>query len=210
MIVLCGETILGIETQQPPAPTIFDQINGWFKRQDALLGYMAETQREILALLRALTGIPTSFPAVKPTPVSLVIPETSYPLPVIAEPLGRIRKFTPANTPIVTTASFAEVIGYAPTNDMEYDLANFAISADQDVLCKLTWGGNDFTQTFYVAAKIPFIQWVPPKYYGLDGNPVVGDGKSKLSLQAAMPSGGSATAYCYGELVGDEVTPPSS
>jgi hypothetical protein len=203
---------LGIETKQPPAPTIFDQINDLFKRQDALLGYIAETQREILQILRSSS--PTPIIVRGPvTPVSLSIDTSGLlasPLPVLAEPLGRVRKFTPSASPLVTTAVFQEVIGYKVTSGMEFDMAFFAISADQDVLVKLQWGGNDFTQVYYVMAKVPFVMWVPPKYYGPDGKPVIGDGSSTLSLQAAMPSGGSATAYCYGEIVGDEITPPSS
>lgn len=199
---------MGIETQPVPPQTWLDMFQSFFHRQDTLLGYMAETQREILALLRTLTGIPTPIIKVPPTPVTIVPPEYAYPIPVLPEPLGRVRKFNP--TALITTASFAEVIGYAVTSGMEFDLANIAFSADQDTLVKLQWGGNDLTPTFYVAGKIPFVQWFPAKYYDPTGKPIVGDGQSKLSLQAAMPSGGSPTTYCFGEIVGDEVTPPSS
>jgi hypothetical protein len=126
-------------------------------------------------------------------------------LPVVAEPLGRVRKFTPGTTPIVTTAVFQEVVGYAVTNTKEFDIAYFCISADQDVLAKIVWGSLDFTQTYYVVAKVPFVMYFPAKFYGPDGKPVVGDGKTKLSLQAMMPSGGSATVNCFGELAGDEL-----
>ena len=192
------------------------------------MGYMAETQRQMLALWRAYTGIPAAAPivvpgapaptpsliTVSPTPVSISISPTApemwpllvpAPLPVVAEPLGRVRKFTPGTSPIVTTATFQEVVGYAVTNTKEFDIAYFCISADQDVLAKIVWGSLDFTQTYYVVAKVPFVMYFPAKFYGPDGKPVVGDGKTKLSLQACYPSGGSATVNCFGELAGDEL-----
>jgi hypothetical protein len=189
------------------------------------MGYMAETQRQMLALVRAYTGIAPVAPAlapvpspgpatVSPTPVSISISPTApeiwpllvpSPLPVVAEPLGRVRQFTPGTAPIVTTASFQEVIGYKVTNEKEFDIAYFTISADQDVLAKLIWGAIDFTQTYYVVAKVPFVMYFPAKFYGTDGKPIIGDGKTKLSLQACYPAGGSATVNCFGEIAGDEL-----
>lgn len=207
------------EEKPVPEPTLLDLFKGWFTRQDRLLEYMAETQRQMLMLLRQISGVP----AIPPTAPPIVIPPTAppsvtvevtgiteealenlikTPLPVVASPFGRVKK---KGSLTETTESYQTVCEILVTSGKEFQLANFSISADQDILCKLMWQDKDLTPVYYVMGKLPFVQWFPPKYYTEEGQPIVGDGKSKLQLKACYPTGGVASAYLEAEIVGDEI-----
>jgi len=56
------------EEKPVPEPTLLDLFQGFFHRQDKLLEYMAETQRQMLMLLRTISGVPT----LPPTPITSV------------------------------------------------------------------------------------------------------------------------------------------
>jgi hypothetical protein len=186
-------------------------LSRFFHRQDELLGYVAETQRQSLALLRVLSGVPAGAalpsPRIEVTAISdiaikgLVQDLLKAPLPVLAYPLGRIKK---KGSLSATTESYQTVCEITVTAGKTFNLANFTISADQDILAKLMWQNKDLTPVYYVMAKLPFVQWFPPHYCTDEGKALVGDGQSKLELKAAYPTGGSASTYCEGEVTGDE------
>jgi hypothetical protein len=177
---------------------------------------MAETQRQILAMMKGPAGVtyaPFIVPGTPGTPIIVPVEVKSFtketiekmmqmPLPVMAAPFGRVRK---KGSLAATTTTYETVTEITVANEKEFELSNFSISADQDLVCKLLWQDKALTPIYYVMAKLPFDKWFPPKYYLEDGKPIMGDGKSKIQLQAAYLSGGTGSTICEGEIVGDEV-----
>ncbi len=198
------------EEKPVPEPTLLDWFRGHFTRQDKLLEYMAETQREMLVLLRTLTGVPPTPPPVPPvvvTPVEITaISEVTLenlmkmPLPVMAYPFGRVKK---KGTEASVSTTYKTVCEIEVTSGKTFELANFSISGyGDDMFVKLVWQTKDLTPVFYVMEHLPFVQWFPPHYYTDEGKPLIGDGKSKLQLQVRAEDG--TITVCDGELVGDE------
>lgn len=124
------------------------------------------------------------------------------PLPVMAYPLGRVKK---KGNLAATTTEYVTVCEITVTSEKEFQLGNFCISADQDILAKLVWQDKDLTPAFYVMGELPFDKFFLPHYQTDEGKPLVGDGKSTIKLQACYPTGGTASTYCEGEIVGDEI-----
>lgn len=204
---------MAAEEKPVPPPTFWDLIERFFHRQDELQGYMAETQRQLLEIVRALSGVAPPIPVapgarIEVTAISevamkgLVQDLMKAPLAVYAYPLGKVKK---RGSLSATTASYETVCEITVNNGKTFQLGNFSISADQDILCKLLWQDKQLTPVFLVMAKLPFDKFFLPEYYTDDGKPLLGDGKSKLQLQACYPTGGTASAYLEGEIVGNEV-----
>ena len=199
------------EEKPVPEPTLLDLFQGFFHRQDKLLGYMAETQRQTLTLLRAIAGVPVlPVPTLEAPAVTVEVTGITEdaleqllktPLAVMAWPLGRVKK----KGTLTTTTSYQTLCSITVTKGKTFQLANISMSADQDVICKLVWQDKDLTPVYYVMAELPFDKWFPPRYHTDEGKSLLGDGSAKLELKVAYPSGGSASSYCAGEIVGDEV-----
>jgi hypothetical protein len=204
---------LAQEGNKVPEATLLDLFQGFFHRQDKLLEYMAETQKQILVLIRAMSGVPPVLPPVLPSAPGVTVEVSGMteeafekfmkmPLPVMAYPLGRVKK---KGSLSATTTSYVTVCEITVTEGKEFQLGNLSISADQDILCKLMWQDKALTPVFYVMGKLPFDKFFLPHYMTDEGKALVGDGKSKLQLQACYPTGGTASTYCEGEIVGDEL-----
>lgn len=190
---------------------MLDLFQGFFKRQDKLLEYMAQTQRQTLVLLRTMAGVPPVPPVLPPTPPATPVEITvvneavleqfmKTPLPVMAYPLGRVKKKGSKATVVTTYQTVCEI---TPTSEKTFELANFSISGyGDDMFVKLVWQDKDLTPVFYVMEHLPFVQWFPPKYFTDEGKPLLGDGKSKLELKVRAEDG--TITVCDGELVGDE------
>jgi len=198
------------EEKPVPPPTFWDMLSRFFHRQDELLGYVAETQRQSLALLRVLSGVPAGAalpsPRIEVTAISdiavkgLVQDLLKAPLPVLAYPLGRVKK---KGTLASVDTSYTTVCEITVTAGKTFDLANFSLSGyGDDMWVKLVWQGKDLTPVFYIMEHLPFVQWFPAKYYTDEGKALVGDGTSKLQLQVRAEDG--TITVCDGELVGDE------
>jgi hypothetical protein len=198
------------EEKPVPPPTFWDMLSRFFHRQDELLGYVAETQRQSLALLRVLSGVPAGValpsPRIEVTAISdiavkgLVQDLLKAPLPVLASPFGRVKK---KGTLASVGTSYTTVCEITVTSGKTFDLANFSLSGYGDNMwVKLVWQGNDLTPVFYVMEHLPFVQWFPPHYYTDEGKALVGDGQSRLQLQVRAETG--TITVCDGELVGDE------
>jgi len=199
------------QEQPVPPPTFWDMLSRFFHRQDELLGYMAETQRQTLQLMRVLTGVP-AVPVAPPTRLevtaiseiaikSLVEDLKQIPLPVHAYPLGRVKKKGTLSNVGTTYTTVCEI---TPTSGKTFELGNFSLSGyGDDMWVKLVWQGKDLTPVFYVMEHLPFDKFFLAKYYTDEGKPLVGDGQSKLQLQVRAEDG--TVTVVDGELVGDEV-----
>lgn len=202
------------EDKPVPEATLLDLFQGFFHRQDKLLEYMAETQRQMLALLRTISGAAPALPPLPP--VLLPAPSVSVelmgiteegleklmktPLPVMAYPLGRVKK---KGTLASVGTTYTTVCEITVTTDKELQLDNFSISGyGDDMFVKLMWQDKDLTPVFYVMEHLPFVQWFPPQYFTDEGKPLLGDGKSKLQLKVRAEDG--TITVCDGEIVGDE------
>jgi len=198
------------EEKPVPEPTLLDLFQGFFHRQDKLLEYMAETQRQMLVLLRTISGVPALPPAPAPAP-SVTVEVTGIteealeqlmqmPLPVMAYPLGRVKK---KGTLASVGTTYTTVCEITVTDGKEFQLANFSLSGyGDDMWVKLVWQDKDLTPVFYVMEHLPFDKWFPPHYYTDEGKALLGDGKSKLQLKVRAEDG--TITVCDGELVGDE------
>lgn len=205
------------EEKPVPEPTLLDLFQGFFHRQDKLLEYLAETQRQMLTLLRTVSGV---SPVLPPPPAPPILPPTAapvtvevtgiteealeklmqMPLPVMAYPLGRVKK---KGTLASVGTTYRTVCEITVTNGKEFQLANFSLSGyGDDMFIKLVWQDNDLTPVFYAMEHLPFVQWFPPHYYTDEGKALLGDGKSKLQLKVRAEDG--TVTVCDGELVGDE------
>jgi hypothetical protein len=196
------------EEKPVPEATLLDLFQGFFHRQDKLLEYMAQTQREMLILLRTISGVP---PVLPPTAAPVTVEVTGVteealerlmrtPIPVMAYPLGRVKK---KGTLASVDTTYTTVCEITVTDGKEFQLANFSLSGyGDDMWAKLMWQDKDLTPVFYVMEHLPFDKWFPPHYFTDEGKPLVGDGKSKLQLKVRAEDG--TITVCDGELVGDE------
>lgn len=190
---------------------MYDLFRGYFSRQDRLLEYMAESQRQILMLLRAYAPptliVPPAAPAAPSVSVEVAgVTVQAYekllrtPLPVTASPFGRIKK---KGTQASVSTTYVTVCEIEPSNGKTFEPANFSLSGyGDDMFVKLVWQDKDLTPVFYIPEHWPLQQWFPPRYYTDEGKPLLGDGKSKLQLKVRAEDG--TVTVCDGELVGDE------
>jgi len=200
---------LGEKQEEKPIPeaTLLDLFKGFFTRQDRLLAYMAETQRQMLGLLRTISGVPPVLPTVPSVSVEVAgVTEEALerllrtPLPVIAAPWGKVKKKGSKSSVGTTYTTVCEI---TVTAEKEFQLSNFSLSGyGDDMFVKLVWQDKDLTSVFYVMEHLPFVQWFPPHYYTDEGKALIGDGKSKLQLQVRAEDG--TITVCDGEIVGDE------
>jgi len=158
-----------------------------------------------------LTGVAPTPPVppivVTPTPIEVTaISDATLemfmktPLPVMAYPLGRVKK---KGTQASVSTTYKTVCEIKPTSGKTFELANFSLSGyGDDMFVKLMWQDKDLTPVFYVMEHLPFVQWFPPHYFTDEGKPLLGDGASKLELQVRAEDG--TITVCDGELVGDE------
>jgi len=160
----------------------------------------------MLMLLRTISGVPTLPPvpgmSIELTGISKEALERLLlsPWPVIAYPLGRVKK---KGTKASVSTTYVTVCEITVTDGKEFQLANFSLSGyGDDMWVKLVWQDKDLTPVFYAMEHLPFDKWFPPHYYTDEGKPLMGDGKSKLQLQVRAEDG--TITVCDGELVGDE------
>jgi len=126
--------------------------------------------------------------------ISVDLPENQQ---VIPRPKGGVQ----AVGDITTTASYQTVAEYAVTDDKQLQLTKIMISCDKDVQYKLVWDSTDMSIEVIVPSNTPFTDWFPWDYYLM-----MGDGIKKIKLQAKYPTDGEA-GTCFGEIIGEEVTP---
>ena len=194
------------EKKEIPAATILDVLSRYFTRRDLIWEYLAKTDAEILAWLKAIAqawGVspvvvpPIVVPPAVPTPAPAV---PAAPFSVIAQPEGRIV----AQDSITTTDTFATICSYTPKDGKRFHLTKIVVSCEEDVIAQVLWKGEqEITIPYVVMGKLPFTDWFPFNYWEEDAvKKIIGDGTSKIELKAKYVSTG---ATCYGQLVGEEV-----
>jgi len=196
---------------QIPPPTFWDTLSQVFSRRDKLLEYIAATDRLIADALIAwlsaqgITVPPTVIVApptiVAPTPPPPAVPGIPPEMRVIPKPTGPIVAQGSLAAP---TTSYTVVAELTPNKDKRFQLTKIAVSCSEDIIVQLYWGGEALSIPYYVMAKLPFTDWFPLDYHAITHEQYLkGNGNTKLSLKAKIPSGGTA-AEVNGEIVGEE------
>jgi hypothetical protein len=194
------------KAKEIPAATILDVLSRYFTRRDLIWEYLAKTDAEILAWLKAIAqawGVspvvvpPVVVPPAVPTPAPAV---PAAPFSVIAQPEGRIVE----QNSITTESDWKTVCSYTPKSGMRFHLTKVVVSCEEDVIAQVFWKGEqEITIPYVIMGKLPFTDWFPFNYWEEDPvKKIVGDGTSKVELKAKYVSTG---ATCYGQLVGEEV-----
>lgn len=120
--------------------------------------------------------------------------------PAIVDVIPRPKGDVTLRGSATTTSDFAVVGDCKRVIDQgkTFEIAKIALSCDEDIVGKITFGGEDISIEYKVVGRVPITDWFPK-----DDKVCVGDGTKELRVEGKYPSGGAA-GDLHAELVGEE------